>query len=119
MAIIPLLLYGSVCWPSRKVQDRRLETAEMRMLHWICGNTMTDHIPSDNFRHHLGVESISEKIREGRLRWYVHVRRKCNSKSLRRVEHLSVRGKRKRGRPLRTWFDQLSLDLGSLNLTGI
>ncbi|XP_063946097.1 uncharacterized protein LOC135151529 [Daucus carota subsp. sativus] len=118
VAIRPSLLYGSECWPLRKVQERRLETAEMRMLRWICGNTMTDHIPSVTFRRLLGVEPISKKIREGRLRWYGHVRRKCNSVPVRRVEHLSVRGKRKRGRPRRTWSDQLSLDLGALNLTG-
>ena len=79
VAIRPSLLYGSECWPLRKVQERRLETAEMRMLHWICGNTMTYHIPSVTFRRLLGVEPISEKIREGRLHWYRHVKRKCNS----------------------------------------
>ena len=118
VAIRPSLLYGSECWPLRKAQARRLETAEMRMLRWTCGNTMTDHIPNDSFRRLLGVESISKKIREGRLRWNGHVRCKCNSAPVRRVEHISVRGKRKRGRPRRTWADQLSLDMGALNLTG-
>ena len=49
------------------------------MLRYICGNTMTYHIPNVNFRRLLGVESISEKIREGGLRWCEHVQRKCNS----------------------------------------
>ena len=91
----------------------------MRMLRWICGNTMTDHILSVTFRCLLGVESISKKIREGHLRWYGQVTRKCNSAPVRRVEHLSIRGKSKRGRPHRTWSDQLSLDLRALNLTEI
>ena len=95
--IRPLLLYGSECWLLRKAQERLLETAELRMLRWICGKTMTDHIPNVTFR---------------------HVRRICNSALVRRVERISVRGKRKRGRPRRTWSDQLSLDLGALNLTG-
>ena len=90
----------------------------MRMLRWMCGNTMIDHIPNVTFRCLLSVEAISNKIREGRLRWYGHVRRKCNSVSVRRVEHISIRGKRKRGRPRRTWADQLSLDMGALDLTG-
>ncbi|XP_017221151.1 uncharacterized protein LOC108197925 [Daucus carota subsp. sativus] len=68
VAIGPSLLYSSKCWPLRKVQERRLETAGMRMLRWLCGNTMTDHIPSVTFRRLLGVESISKKIRDGRLR---------------------------------------------------
>nr|XP_017225421.1 PREDICTED: uncharacterized protein LOC108201646 [Daucus carota subsp. sativus] len=75
VAIRPLLLYGSECWPLRKAQERRLETAELRMLRWICGKTMTDHIPNVTFRRLLGVESISKKIREGRLLW---TRRRCN-----------------------------------------
>ena len=88
------------------------------MLHWICSNTMTDHMPNVTFRRLLGVESISRKIREGCLCWYGHVRLKCTSSPVKRVEHISVRGKRKRGRPCRMWADQLSLDMGALNLTG-
>nr|XP_017245387.1 PREDICTED: uncharacterized protein LOC108217046 [Daucus carota subsp. sativus] len=79
VAIRPSLLYGSECWPLRKAQERRLETAEKRMLRWMCGKTMTDHIPNVTFRRLLGVEAISKKIREGRLRWYGHVRRKSKS----------------------------------------
>ena len=86
VAIRPSLLYGSECWPLRKAQERRLETAELRMLRWICGKTMTDHIPNVTFRHPLGVESISKKIREERLRWYEYVRRKCNSAPVRRCK---------------------------------
>ncbi|XP_063941350.1 uncharacterized protein LOC108201354 [Daucus carota subsp. sativus] len=42
VAIRPSLLYGSECWPLGKARERRLETAELRMLRWICGNTMTE-----------------------------------------------------------------------------
>ena len=45
----PSLLCGSECWPLGKAQEHRMETAELRMLRWICGNTMTDHIPNDTF----------------------------------------------------------------------
>ncbi|XP_063937419.1 uncharacterized protein LOC108194424 [Daucus carota subsp. sativus] len=63
VAIRPSLLYGSECWPLRKAQERRLEAAELRMLRWNCGNTMTDHISNVIFRRLLGVESISKKIK--------------------------------------------------------
>ena len=79
---------------------------------------MTDYIPNDAYRRVLGVESISKKIRKGRLRWYGHVRRRRTSTSVRRVESILIGGKRKRGRPRRTWQDQLSLDMAALNLTG-
>lgn len=68
VTIRPSLVYVSECWTLRKAQERRLETAELRMLRWICGNTMTDHIPNVIFRRLSSVEFISNKIREGRLR---------------------------------------------------
>lgn len=58
----------------------------MRMLQpicgWLCGCTMTDYILNDAFRRVFDVESISEKIKEGRLRWYVHVKRRRTSASV-------------------------------------
>ena len=50
VAIRPSLLYDSECWPLRKAQEHRLETTEMHMLCWICGNTMTGHISNVTFR---------------------------------------------------------------------
>ena len=35
VAIRLSLLYGSGCWPLRKVKERRLDTAKMCILHWI------------------------------------------------------------------------------------
>ena len=64
VAVRPALLYGSECWSLRNAQERRLDTAKMCMLRWMCGRTMMDHIPNDAFRRALGVESIVNKIRE-------------------------------------------------------
>lgn len=48
-AVRPAILYGSECWPLRKVHRRKLEKAEMRMLRWICGCIMWDQILNDTF----------------------------------------------------------------------
>ncbi|XP_022008021.1 uncharacterized protein LOC110907334 [Helianthus annuus] len=55
------------------------------------------------FRERLGVASVSDKITEGRLRWFGHVRRRQTSARVRVVETLTVEGIRSRGRPKLTW----------------
>ncbi|GKE86593.1 hypothetical protein Tco_1560335, partial [Tanacetum coccineum] len=62
--------------PITKAQANREEVAESRMLRWTCGKTMVDMIPNGVFRAELDVDSIIDKMREGRLRWFGHVKRR-------------------------------------------
>ncbi|KAD4386354.1 hypothetical protein E3N88_26523 [Mikania micrantha] len=103
VAVRPAMLYGTDCWPIKKIHERKLETAEMRMLRWMCGHTRLDRIRNETIRGRVGVTCISDKVREGRLGWFGHVRRRHVLAPVRRVENLSVEGKRYRGRPRLTW----------------
>ena len=47
----------------------------MRMLRGIKGVTQRDKVKSVDIRKELGVNSIKEKVREMRLRWYGHMQR--------------------------------------------
>ena len=44
MVVRPAILYGSECWPLKKMQVQRLMVAEMRMVRWMCGFTRLDRI---------------------------------------------------------------------------
>nr|GEX60239.1 hypothetical protein [Tanacetum cinerariifolium] len=99
VAIRPAMLYGSECWPIMKAQTTRVEVAELRMLRWICGKTMIDMIPNRVFRAELDVDSIVDKMREGR------------------VEAMEVEGSRRRGRPKLRWEDRLKMDMKELLLS--
>nr|GEW32175.1 hypothetical protein [Tanacetum cinerariifolium] len=88
-----------------------LEVAELRMLRWICGKTMIDMIPNGVFRAKLDVDSIVDKMREGRLRWFGHVKRRPRNAPVRRVEAMEVEGSRQRGRPKLRWEDRLKMDM--------
>ena len=70
VAIRPTMLYGSECWAVKKAQVRKIEVAEMRMLRWMCGHMRLDRIRNEVFRDKLGVAPISDKLRDGRLRWF-------------------------------------------------
>ncbi|GKC79766.1 hypothetical protein Tco_1130540, partial [Tanacetum coccineum] len=64
----------------------RVKVAELRMLRWTCGRTLSDMILNGVYRAELEVENIIKKMREGRLRWFGHVRRRPQSAPVRRVE---------------------------------
>ncbi|GJV09945.1 retrovirus-related pol polyprotein LINE-1 [Tanacetum coccineum] len=105
------------CWPITKAQENRVKVAELRMLRWTCGKTMLDMISNGVFRAELEVESIIHKIREGRLRWFCHVKRRPHTAPVRRVEALLVNILRKMGRPKLRWEDRLKQDMKELLLS--
>ncbi|KAE8683252.1 Transmembrane amino acid transporter family protein isoform 3 [Hibiscus syriacus] len=104
------------CWAIKKDHVRRMEAAEMRMLRWAYGRTLWDMTPNSAIRMSLGVVHVSEKLREGRLRWFGHVLRRQPSDAVRRVESIIVDGARRRRRPRRKWVDCLRSDLKDLAL---
>ncbi|KAK9053899.1 hypothetical protein SSX86_024974 [Deinandra increscens subsp. villosa] len=117
VAVRPAMLYGSECWAIKKAHVRKLEVAEMRMLRWMGGHTQLDRIRNEVFRGRFAVTSISEKIREGRLRWFGHVMRRQVSAPVRSVDSIIVEGRRGIGRPKMSWRERIRLDLLDLHLS--
>ncbi|VFQ71742.1 unnamed protein product [Cuscuta campestris] len=103
------------CWAVKKTHVRRLHAAEMRMLRWMCGKTRLDRISNEVIRRQVGMAPVEDKLREARLRWFGHVRRRDADAPVRRCERITViRG---RGRPKKNWEELIRKDLGLLDLT--
>ena len=67
---------------------------------WICGHTRLDRIRNEVIRDKIGVTSIENKIREARLRWFGHIRRRNMDAQVRRCERIDRTDyRRSRGRP--------------------
>ena len=49
--------------------------------------------------------SVSQRIDQGVLRWFRHVKRMGNERMAKRVHESDVRGVRRRGRPRKCWMD--------------
>ncbi|XP_035830627.1 uncharacterized protein LOC118479881 [Helianthus annuus] len=111
VAIRPSMVYRTDCCAIKKMHARKLEVAVMRMLRWMCGHTRLDKIINEVFMERQGIASISDKIREGRLRWFGHVRRRQTTDPIRIVETLIVDGRRSRGRLKMTWDERIRQDL--------
>ena len=69
-------MYEAETWALKKVQAKKLEVAEIRMLRWMCGVTKLDKIRNERIRGTTKVGEITYKIQERRLKWYGHVTRR-------------------------------------------
>jgi len=69
------------------------------MIWWMCGYTRQDRIRNIVIRERVGVAPLEEKVRETRLRWFKHVKRRSVDAPVRRCEALDlVHYSRGRGR---------------------
>ena len=99
--IRPAMIFGSETWPIKKIQERKMEVAEMRMLRWMLGVTREDRIRNERIRGTAKVSQIGKKIQERRLQWYGHCVRRDEEWIGRRMMELEVGGLRRRGGPRR------------------
>ena len=75
MIVQPAMLYGMETVPVTSSHLKKLEVTEMKMCRWACGHTLRDHVRNENIKERLKVESITERCRKARLRWFGHEKR--------------------------------------------
>ena len=69
-------------------------------------------------RERVGVAPLEDNLREIRLRWFGHVKRRSASAPVRRCEALDLlQYRRGRGRPKTSWNAVIRSDMKSLGLT--
>ena len=111
-----VMTYGSETWPMRVEDMRRLERAEKMMIRWMCGLTLRNGKPSEEIRNTLGIVSVSDLVRQGRLRWFGHVERKDADNWVSACRNMAVSGERGRGRGRKTWKECVADDMRQLRL---
>ena len=111
-----VMVYGSETWPMKVEDMQRLERAERMMVRWMCGVSLKDKVSSEELLSRLGVESVYDIVRRGRLRWFGHVERKPNEDWVKRCQSLEVAGKAGRGRGRKTWLECVKHDMKDLGL---
>src|SRR5664279_486995 len=86
------------------------------MIRWMCGVTLKDRNSSEELRERLGIVSVTDKVRQWRLRWFGHVKRKDTDDWVSACRNIEVEGKRGRGRDRKTWKECVANDLKKLML---
>ncbi|KAL6554932.1 hypothetical protein OROGR_006190 [Orobanche gracilis] len=116
-AIRPTLLYGTECWAVKQCHVHKMSVAEMRMLRWMCGHTRKDRVRNEIIRTKVGVTCIENKMRENRLRWFGHIKRREMGAPVRRLESWQEEETRRgRGRPKQTWKRVIESDINFLGI---
>ena len=73
--------------------------------------TTKDKIRNEYMRGTAKIAKLGDKLRDARLRWYGHVKRREEGHVGKRMMVMAVPGRRKRGRPRRRWMDSAREDM--------
>lgn len=104
MVVRSALLYGAKYWPVKNFHVQKVHVVEMRMLRWMCGRTRKDKIKNEDIQDKVGVAFVVDKIREVKLRWFGHVKRRCADTPMMRCKWLDILSTRRgRDRPKKYW----------------
>ena len=62
----------------------------MRMLRWMCGKTRKDKVRDEDIHRQIGIAPIEDKLRENRLRWFGHIKRKSRDALVTRMKKIDI-----------------------------
>ena len=95
----PTMLHGKETVAVTERQVGKVEVAELKMVRWALGMTRMGKIRNEYVRGTAKMAKLADKHRNGRLRWYGHVKRREEGYVGKRMMKMVVPGRRKRGRP--------------------
>src|SRR5206468_3840554 len=111
-----VMVYGSETWPVKVEDIQRLERTERMMMRWMCGVRLKDRDAHEKLRKQLGVDSVSDGVRVGRLRWFGHVMRKSDDEWVKKCQYIEIASKACRGRSRKVWRECVNKDMKELGL---
>ena len=125
--VVSILLYCSETWTLLKSDSDRLQAFHMRCLRQIVGVAWYDHVTNDAVKEMTGLIDIDIRIKRRRMALFGHVARLQPGVPARDALQLSIAihngstpnpgWRRPRGRPRKTWLDQIKVDIGTMNLS--
>jgi hypothetical protein len=86
----------------------------------VIGNTKRDKIPNEMIRMNLGTQPLQNKMEQEQLRWFGHLNRMDEERLTKQVWEARTEGlgmKRPRGRPRRTWNENIQELFTKKNIT--
>ena len=90
VAVRPALLFSLETAALSKRQVKELEVDELKMLRFTLGVTREERIRNEYIRGTAKVKRLGFKIREARLHWYGHVKRKEKEPVCQRILRLEL-----------------------------
>ena len=86
------------------------------MVRWMCGVSLKDRKCSVDLYSLLGVQSVADVVRHGRLRWFGHLEHRSVDDWVSACRKVEVEGARCKGRNRKTWKECVYDDIEVLGL---
>lgn len=115
--VLSVLLYGSECWKTSLLIERKLEVFQTKSLIRILKIFWPNTISNEDLLKRTGMTTISEIIQARRWRWLGHFLRMPPNSLPRVALRWTPQGKRNRGQPKETWRRTALKDLKSRDLS--
>ena len=111
------MLYESETWCLRENETAILRGTERAMVRAVGGAKVIEKKRTEDLMEMLGLkETAVQMAKVSGVGWYENVLRRDDGHVLRKVLEVEVRGKRKPGRPKRTWKMQVEKENKSVGL---
>ena len=108
------MTYGAEVWSTTKEIEQKLITTQRAMERRMLNISLHDKVRHAIIRNQTRVKDIIEKIKEMKWRWAGHISRIQDNRWTKRLTEWQPRiGKRRRGRQVRRWKDELTTYMGT------
>ena len=114
--VISVLLYGCDSWKGLQEIEERMRTFESNCLRKIMKIRWYEHVSEEELRLRTNQQSVIEKIKITRWKWYGHVLRMSDERLPKQVLDWRPEGRRRVGRPKDTWRRTLTRETIQKNL---
>ena len=98
------------CYFLIKIEEQRLEAAQMKFLRHLLGITKLDKERNQCIRQKTGVQNIVKEIKRYQKKWLQHVQRMDTNRLPKQAIQYKPKGRRNIGQPRKRWRDQLHLE---------
>lgn len=103
-----IITYGAETWDMTKKNRNKLMTTEMDYLRRSCRTSRIERVRNDTIRENMNMDTnIIEVVEKKQLKWFGHTKRMKNTRWPRRILEWIPAERRKRGRPRRSWRDDI------------
>ena len=110
------LKFGSEAWVLKKMEEQRLEAAQMKFLRHLLGITKLDKEKDQCIRGKTGAENIVKEIKQCQEMWLQHIQRMDTNRIPKQALQYKPKGRRHIRRPRKRWRDQFHFeDQGTRN----
>ena len=114
--VMSVLMYGCESWKGLREIEERVRRFESGCLRKIMKIRWFDMVSENELRERRGQQSVIERLRISRWRWYGHILRMQQGRIPKEALHWSPEGSRRVGRPKDTWIRTIERERNAMNL---